>query len=75
VPKGTVINYLDELEEAIEAVGYPIVIKPVDGNHGRGITIDIRSWSEADCLDAAKMFPSVIVERYYLGRPSGASGG
>jgi len=28
VPKGTVINYLDELEEAIEAVGgYPIVIK------------------------------------------------
>ncbi len=70
VPKGTVINYLDELSEAIEAVGgYPIVIKPLDGNHGRGITIDIRSWSEAEpAYDAAKnVSPSVIVERYYLG--------
>lgn len=35
VPQGTVIGYLNELEEAIEFVGgYPIVIKPLDGNHG-----------------------------------------
>jgi len=41
-----------------EAVGgYPIVIKP-DGNHGRGITIDIRSWSEAEQPTMPpKMFP------------------
>lgn len=32
VPKGTVINFLDDLEEAIDYVGgYPIVIKPLDG--------------------------------------------
>ncbi|HEY9701599.1 MAG TPA: cyanophycin synthetase, partial [Allocoleopsis sp.] len=37
VPKGTVVKYLDELEEAIEDLGgYPIVTKPLDGNHGRG---------------------------------------
>jgi cyanophycin synthetase len=71
VPRGTVINYLDELEEAIQSVGgYPIVIKPLDGNHGRGITIDIQSWEEAEsAYDAARdVSRSVIVERYYAGR-------
>jgi len=71
VPRGTVINYLDELEEAIQSVGgYPIVIKPLDGNHGRGITIDIQSWEEAEsAYDASReVSRSVIVERYYAGR-------
>ncbi|MBV8887876.1 MAG: cyanophycin synthetase, partial [Chroococcidiopsidaceae cyanobacterium CP_BM_RX_35] len=71
VPRGTVINYLDELEEAIQQVGgYPIVVKPLDGNHGRGITIDIRTKEEAEAAyDAAKeVSRSVIVERYYAGR-------
>ena len=71
VPRGTVINFLDDLEEAIEYIGgYPIVIKPLDGNHGRGITIDIRSWEEAEAAyDAARpVSRSIIVEKYYLGR-------
>jgi cyanophycin synthetase len=71
VPKGTVISFLDDLEEAIEYVGgYPIVIKPLDGNHGRGITIDIRTWEEAEAgYEAARQVSrSVIVERYYVGR-------
>ena len=72
VPRGTVINYLDELEDAIEDVGgFPIVIKPLDGNHGRGITIDINSNKEAeeayDLASAAAKSRSVIVERYYCG--------
>lgn len=71
VPRGTVIGYLDELEEAIEAVGgFPIVIKPLDGNHGRGITIDINSWEVAEeAYDAAReVSRQIIVERYYRGR-------
>jgi cyanophycin synthetase len=71
VPRGTTINFLDDLEEAIEGVGgYPIVIKPLDGNHGRGITIDIRTWQEAEAAyDAARLVSrAVIVERYYVGR-------
>jgi cyanophycin synthetase len=71
VPRGTVIGFLDDLEEAIEYVGgYPIVIKPLDGNHGRGITIDIRNWEEAEAAyDAARQVSrSIIVERYYVGR-------
>ncbi|MCT7982681.1 cyanophycin synthetase [Laspinema sp. A4] len=73
VPRGTLIHYLDELQEAIDEVGgYPIVIKPLDGNHGRGITIDIHTWEEAeeayDAATTASKTRSVIVERYYKGR-------
>ena len=72
VPKGTVIQYLDELKDAIDSVGgYPIVIKPLDGNHGRGITININNWADAeeayDLASAASKTKSVIVERYYRG--------
>lgn len=73
VPCGTVIHYLDELREAIDTVGgYPIVLKPLDGNHGRGITININSWEEAeaayDAASTASKTRSVIVERFYQGR-------
>ncbi|MGF1590761.1 MAG: cyanophycin synthetase [Pleurocapsa sp.] len=72
VPQGTVIEYLDELPQAIADVGgFPIVIKPLDGNHGRGITINISQHSEAeaayDMASQASKTRSVIVERYYLG--------
>ncbi|MBD2081869.1 cyanophycin synthetase [Leptolyngbya sp. FACHB-17] len=70
VPRGTVVNYLDELEDAIKDVGgYPIVIKPLNGNHGRGITINITNWEQAEAAyDAAKeVSKSVIVERFYQG--------
>ncbi|MBD0268202.1 MAG: cyanophycin synthetase [Cyanobacteria bacterium Co-bin8] len=71
VPRGTVIYYVDELEDAIESVGgFPVVIKPLDGNHGRGITINITRWQDAeDAYDAAREVSSgVIVERYYTGQ-------
>jgi cyanophycin synthetase len=72
VPRGTVIEYLDELEQAIADVGgYPIVIKPLDGNHGRGITININGVEEAelayDLASNASKTRSVIVEQYYQG--------
>lgn len=70
VPRGTTIRFLDELEGAIEDVGsYPIVIKPLNGNHGRGITLDINSWEEAQTAykTAKEVSRSVIVERYYKG--------
>ena len=72
VPRGTTIQYEDELENAIADVGgYPIVIKPLDGNHGRGITIDINSWRDAqdayDLASAESRSRTVIVERFYRG--------
>jgi len=71
VPRGAVVYYLDDLRQAIEDVGgYPIVIKPLDGNHGRGITINIDSWDWAEtAYDAARaVSDGVIVERFYRGR-------
>ncbi len=71
VPRGTVIKSLKYLEEAIAAVGgFPIVIKPLNGNHGRGIGIDIRSMLAAeDAFEVAQQVSEdVIVERFHQGR-------
>lgn len=73
VPRGTVIYFLDELEAAIADVGgFPVVLKPLDGNHGRGITLNITAWREAEnAYDLAKKEArsgGVIVERYYTGK-------
>ncbi len=72
VPQGVVIEYRNDLPEAIEEVGgYPIVIKPLDGNHGRGITINITTLEDAqEAYAIAKSESknrSVILERYYKG--------
>ncbi len=47
VPKGDIIRRERSLEEACRYVGYPLVIKPIDGNHGRGITVDIQNYEDA----------------------------
>ncbi|MGL5081385.1 MAG: cyanophycin synthetase [Microcoleaceae cyanobacterium] len=72
VPVGTVIHYHEELQEAIDYVGgYPVAIKPLDGNHGRGITLDVTLWETAesayDQASVASKTRSVIVERFYQG--------
>jgi cyanophycin synthetase len=71
VPLGKVIYAFHELEETIHDLGgYPIVIKPLDGNHGRGITIDIQSWETAEVAydRAREVSNGVIVEHFYQGR-------
>ncbi|MGB7086986.1 MAG: cyanophycin synthetase [Phormidesmis sp.] len=71
VPRGSVVYSLRELEDALDYLGgYPIVVKPLDGNHGRGITLDINAWDEAEAAyDKARDVSSgVIVEHYYKGR-------
>ncbi len=72
-PVGEVIYYFDELENAIDHVGgFPIVIKPLDGNHGRGITLNINSWQEAEiAYDLAKeesKIGGILIERFYQGK-------
>ena len=57
------------MKDAIEYIGYPIVVKPVSGNHGRGITANIDNWDDAViALKAAKeVSRSVIIEKYVTG--------
>ena len=69
VPKGVIIRNEEGLKDAIDTVGYPMVLKPVDGNHGKGATTDINSWEHAvKALAAAQVYGrSVICERYITG--------
>ena len=69
VPKGDICVDIEDLENVIQKIGYPIVIKPLDGNHGRGISINIKTWEEAiEGLEVAKKISrKVIVEKYVTG--------
>lgn len=69
VPRGTVIRTEAGLEEAIEKYGYPLVIKPIDGNHGKGNTTNITTREQAQkAFEAAKQYSrSVIVEKFITG--------
>ncbi|WP_071453671.1 cyanophycin synthetase [Gloeomargarita lithophora] len=72
IPHGTVIRREQDLAPAIQAVGgYPVVLKPLDGNHGRGITLDIHTLVQAqvayDLAVAESRAGRVIVERFHRG--------
>ncbi|MBI2281752.1 MAG: cyanophycin synthetase [Bacteroidetes bacterium] len=69
VPKGEIVKSEDGLLSALRSIGYPVVIKPVNGNHGRGITTNITDKENAlIAYNAAKnVSRSVIVERYITG--------
>ena len=69
VPRGDIISRESNLEAACDYVGYPLVIKPIDGNHGRGITVDINTYEEAlEAFHIAKeVSRRVIVEKFITG--------
>ncbi|RYY39307.1 MAG: cyanophycin synthetase [Chitinophagaceae bacterium] len=69
VPKGVIIRNETELQEAIDDLGYPIVLKPIDGNHGKGATTNIVDWEGAlrALEDAQKYGRSIICERFITG--------
>ncbi len=69
VPKGYIVYDEEDLENAVKKVGYPLVLKPVSGNHGRGATINITNWEDAlEALVAAKRVSrGVICERFITG--------
>lgn len=69
VPKGLVIHTEEGLNDAIERLGYPLVIKPVDSNHGKGNTTNIINREQAlKAFEAAKPYGrNVIVEKFITG--------
>ncbi|MCB9183574.1 MAG: cyanophycin synthetase [Flavobacteriales bacterium] len=69
VPKGRVVRTEEGLKDALGVVGYPCVIKPIGGNHGRGATIGIKTWDDAvvALAKAKEISRSAIVERYITG--------
>ncbi|MGY2131754.1 cyanophycin synthetase [Hymenobacter sp. HD11105] len=69
VPRGTTVYSLDELRTAIEELGFPIVTKPLDGNHGKGASINITDWKTAQTgFKEAQIYSrAVIVEQFIEG--------
>ena len=69
VPKGRVVRTEEGLVAALESVGFPCVIKPIGGNHGRGATIGIKNLEEAKtAMEVAKEISrSVVVEKEIKG--------
>ena len=69
VPKGDIIRRESSLESTCRYVGYPLVVKPVGGNHGRGITVNIQSYDQAlEAFRAAKrVSETIIIEKYITG--------
>ena len=69
VPNGSIIRGEDELKSAIENIGYPCVLKPLNGNHGKGATTNIVNYEQAlTALVAAQKYGRyVIVEKFITG--------
>ena len=69
VAKGDICYDEEDLQETIEDIGYPIVIKPLDGNHGKGASINVTNWDDAvkGLWHAKDYSRRVIVEKFITG--------
>lgn len=69
VARGKVVYDEEDLKELLDKIGFPIVTKPVNGNHGKGATINIKTWEDAqEALIAAQRYGrAVMVERFIVG--------
>ncbi|GJI94492.1 cyanophycin synthetase [Duganella caerulea] len=71
VPEGELVTSAEAAWEAAQDIGLPVVVKPYDGNHGRGVSLNLMT--EADVTAAYVLAArkggskSVIVERYIAG--------
>ncbi len=69
VPRQRLVQGVEDAVEAADQIGYPVVVKPFNANHGRGITIhittpeDVRAAFEV----AREHSRSVIVESFITG--------
>ncbi|NDD29096.1 MAG: cyanophycin synthetase [Proteobacteria bacterium] len=70
VPQGAVVRSLAEALEQAAEIGYPLVTKPLDFSHGRGISLDIRTPEALEkAFQAASSYTrDVILEPYITGR-------
>lgn len=69
VPEGRIVTDPDDAWEAAEDVGLPVVVKPTDANHGRGVFIDLNTREQVveAYPQALKEGTGVMVERFIPG--------
>lgn len=70
VPEGELVDGPSEAWEAAEDIGTPVVVKPSDANHGRGVSIALNTREEIEAAYhlAAAEGSEVIVERFIPGK-------
>lgn len=69
VPSGDLVTDEEGLQSVIRKIGYPLVLKPLDGNHGKGASINVKDYETAVVgLEHAQQYSKkVIVEKYITG--------
>ncbi len=71
VPKADVVETVEAAVSAATRLGFPCVMKPLDGNHGRGVQLDLRSEDDVRAAWPAALRESrsgeVVVETYIHG--------
>ena len=69
VPRQAIVYSADEAAEEAERLGFPVVVKPLDGNHGKAVSIDLKSTDEVrGAYEKARGYCSrVIVEACQMG--------
>lgn len=69
VPKGDICVDEEDLDASIARIGYPLVLKPLDGNHGKGASINVkdRATAVAGLAHAQQYSRKVIVEKFITG--------
>ena len=69
VPQGQVVDSPEAAWEAAQDIGLPVVVKPSDGNHGRGVTLDLRERADIEAAwhVAEPEGSDVMVERFIPG--------
>lgn len=69
IPEGREVDSAEDAWAAAEDVGLPVVVKPTDANHGRGVFTDLNARAEVEraYAAAAKEGSGVMVERFVRG--------
>ena len=68
VPLGRPVESVDEAWEVALEVGLPVVVKPQDGNQGKGVTVNLTERSQlASAYASAAKYGTVMVERFLPG--------
>jgi cyanophycin synthetase len=70
VPRGDVAQTIERAIDIVDEIGYPVILKPLDASHGRGISSRIdNEQSLREAWDDAREFGRrIVVEQYSEGR-------
>jgi cyanophycin synthetase len=69
IPQGRAVDSAADAWEAAQEIGLPVVVKPLDGNHGRGVFINLETQQEIEAAYdvAVDEGSGVLVERFIRG--------